>query len=365
VPGVRASIIAAMSESNLEVGAPPPFKPDQTQPLKPVKKRRRLGSILLGIGGILVLLVLGGLGGYTSGIAQREQAQSSIISQQLMDQFQYALVDEQFGRYEAARERLQFIIQHSPDFPGAQTELAKVLVQLTVPTPTPTTPPTPTADLRGVQNLFASAQQLVAAGDWKNALATLDQLRKDAPDFNAAQVDGMYYYALRNYGVSLIQQQGDLEGGIYELTLAERFAPLDNTANGLRDGARAYIQAASYFGVNWQKTVELFRNVAGGWPAMWDGSMNANQRLHLALMRYGDELFASGNDCAASDQYQEAQGLGDLDPTSAKNANQAYQICHPATEVPPTEAPVPEATTEVPPGPPTEAPTATSETQTP
>jgi tetratricopeptide (TPR) repeat protein len=190
--------------------------------------------------------------------------------------------------------------------------------------------------MRGVENLLASAQQLIAAGDWQNALATLDQLRKDAPDFNAAQVDGMYYFALRNYGVSLIQQQGDLEGGIYRLTLAERFAPLDNTASGLRDGARAYIQAASYFGVNWQKTVELFRNVASGWPAMWDGSMNANQRLHLALMRYGDQLFAGGNACAASDQYAEAQGLGDLDAASAKNANQAYQICHPPTEEPPT-----------------------------
>jgi hypothetical protein len=103
-------IIAAMSESKAEVGTPPPFEPDQTQPLKPVKRRRRWRSILLGVGGILVLLVLGGLGGYTSGISQRENAQSSIITQQLMNQFQYALVDEQFGRYEAARERLEFII---------------------------------------------------------------------------------------------------------------------------------------------------------------------------------------------------------------------------------------------------------------
>ena len=89
-------------------------------------------------------------------------------------------------------------------------------------------------------------------------------MRKEAPDFNASQVDGMYYFALRNYGVDLIQKQGDLEGGIYQLTLAERFAPLDKTADGLREGARAYIQAASYFGVNWGRAVELFRNVAGG-----------------------------------------------------------------------------------------------------
>lgn len=336
--------------NNLE--SPAPFKPDQTQPLKAVKKRRRWSSILLGVLGVLVLLALGGLGGYTSGISQRKSAQSAIISQQLMEQFQYTLVDEQFGRYEAAKERLQFIIQNNPDFPGAQTELAKVLVQLTIPTPTPTSPPTPTPDMRGVQSLFATAQQLIATGDWGNALTALDQLRKDAPDFNTSQIDGMYYFALRNYGVTLIQKQGDLEGGIYELTLAERFAPLDSTASGLREGARAYIQAASYFGVNWSQTVTLFRNVASGWPAMWDGSMNANQRLQLALMRYGDQLWAQGQACPASDAYSEAEGLGNLDATSAKNSNQAYQTCHPPTEEPPTQAPPPEQPTDTPvPGP--------------
>ena len=89
--------------------------------------------------------------------------------------------------------------------------------------------------------MFATAQQLVATSDWANALTELDQLRKKYPSFNTSQVDGMYYYALRNYGVDLIQKQGKLENGIYELTLAERFAPLDKDANSLRDGARLYL----------------------------------------------------------------------------------------------------------------------------
>jgi tetratricopeptide (TPR) repeat protein len=310
--------------------------------------------------GVLALLILGTLGGYASGIAQRRSARSSIISRQLMEQFQFALVDEQFGRYQAARERLEFIIENDPGFPGAQAELAKVLVLTTIETPTPTLVPTPTPDLRGIEALFASAQQLVAAGDWANAIAALDQLRKQDPNFSMSHVDGMYYFALRNHGVTLIQNQGDLEGGIYSLTLAERFAPLDHTANGLREGARAYIQATSYFGVNWQRTVDLFRSVAAGWPAMWDGSMNSNQRFKIALMRYGDELWARGQACAASEQYQEAQGIGELDEISSKSANQAYQQCFPATEEP---TPVPVATTaEVPTEPPpTDEPPATEE----
>ena len=52
-------------------------------------------------------------------------------------------------------------------------------------------------------------------------------MRKYDPNYNTSLVDGMYYFALRNYGYDLITKQGNLEGGIYQLTLAERFGPLD------------------------------------------------------------------------------------------------------------------------------------------
>ncbi len=332
----------------------PPIKEDDTQPLRPVKKAPRWRSILFSVLGVIVLLVLGGLGGYGSGISERTAAQSKAINQQLMEQFQYALVDEQFGRYEAAQERLQFIIQNDPGFPGAQTELTKVLVMLAVPTATSTPIPTPTADMRGVQALFATAQQLIAAGDWANALAALDQLRKQDPNFYTSQVDGMYYFALRNYGVSLIQRQGDLEGGIYQLTLAERFCPgcLDRDANALREGARAYIQAASFYGIDWKQSVAYWSQVASGWPSLWDGTMNSSQRYWFSLMRYGDQLFGETRFCDAWQQYQAAQAINALDQTAAKNANQAYQQCYPPTAVP----------TDTPPAVPTETP---SETPTP
>jgi hypothetical protein len=199
--------------------------------------------------------------------------------------------------------------------------------------------------MRGVEALFETAKQLTAAGDWANTLNALDGLRKQDPNFHTAEVDGMYYFALRNHGVTLIQSQGDLEGGIYQLTLAERFAPLDSTANGLREGARAYIQAVSYFGINWQQAVELFRGVAAGWPSMWDGSMNASQRFRIALMRYGDQLWERGDACAASGIYDEAKAIGELDDVSGRNANQAFQQCFPATRNPlsSSETPAPSA----------------------
>ncbi|HET6846428.1 MAG TPA: tetratricopeptide repeat protein [Anaerolineales bacterium] len=334
-----------MSDSNSTINSSPAPRVGDTQPLKPLKQAPRWRTVLLSILGVLALLAIGVLGGYGSGVAQRRSAQRQVISGQLLEQYQYALVDEQFGRYEAARQRLEFIIQNQPSFPGAQDELTKVMVLSTIPTPSPTPPPTPTPDMRGVETLYESARQLIAAGDWANAITTLDQLRKQAPALNTAQVDGMYYFALRNYGVNLIQKQGDLEGGIYQLTLAERFAPIDSTAAALREGARAYIQAASYFGINWASAVELFRSVP---PGIWDGNMTAQQRLRIALMRHAEELWAAGDACGASELFQEAQGIAELDAAAAKIANQAFQQCYPATEIPTVAA-----TAETPAAPPT------------
>ena len=341
-------IITPMSEEPDKTQEVQPIKEDDTQPLKPVKPAPRWRSILLTILGVLILLALGGYSGFWRGEKDRLDAQTSIIDKQLTEQFQFALVDEQFGRYDAARQRLEFIIQNNSSFPGAQNELAKVLVQMTIPTVTPTPTLTPTPDVRGSQALFSTAQQLIAAGRWSDALTELDQLRKEGPTFNTSQVDGMYYFALRNYGVDLITKEGNLEGGVYQLTLAERFAPLDREASGLREGARAYIQASSFFGVDWAQAVNYFAQVASGWPSMWDGTMSASQRYQISLMRYGDLLFARNQFCDAVQQYQTAQGIGNLDKAATNNFNQAYQTCYPPTETPapttvvvPTDTPTP------------------------
>ncbi len=312
---------------------------DDTQPIRPAKKRSNWRAVLLTIFGILVLLALGVFGGYQSAIADRMNAQQSTIRQQLMEQYQYALVDIQFQRYEAAKQRLDFIIANDPNYPGAAQTLTNLLVQMTIPTPTSTPVPTPTPNPTGAQGTFTAAQQYIAAQDWANALAALDQVRKEDPSYQTAQVDGMYYFALRNYGYDMILKQGNLEGGIYELTLAERFGPLDNTAAGLREGARAYLTAASFFDVNWEQAVQYLSQVYAGWPTMWDGTMTAAQRYQIASMRYGDQLEAQGRFCDAVTNYEHAAAIGDLDNAAAKGYNRAYQACFPATGTPaPTSA---------------------------
>jgi tetratricopeptide (TPR) repeat protein len=312
-----------------------------TQPLKPVKRSARWRSILISAVGVLVLLGLAGLGGYQNAIGIRQDAKSQVITQQLAQQFQLALVDEQFKHWDSAKQRLDFIIQTDPSFPGAQTEITKVLIALSIPTATTTPTLTPTPDVRSQQALFSTAQQLIATGDWANGLTELDQLRKDDPKFNTAQVDGMYYYALRNYGVDLIQKQGNLEGGVYELDLAARFGPLDRDAQALSDGAKLYIDAASYYGLNWQTAATELEQVYNAYPAMWDGTQTAAQRYQYAAMRYGDQLVSQNRFCEAVKEYQAAQGIGGLDVTAQKGFNQAYNKCYPPTAVPTLGVPTP------------------------
>jgi len=329
---------------------------DDTQPIKPVKKKsRRWLSILIGILGFILLIGLGGFGGYKSGIGDRLTVEDSIVSQQVTEQYQFALVDIEFKRYEAAVQRLEYIISKDPGFPGAQEKLTEVLVISSIPTATPAPTLTSTPDFSGAESAYQRAQQLIQAQDWANALSALDSIRKLDPTYKTAQVDGMYYFALRNHGHALITNEGNLEGGIYYLTLAERFGPLDNTAVQLREGARMYITGASFWELDWSQAYNYFSQVGAGWPSMWDGTMNASKRLQYSAMRYGDDLFTAEDYCGAYDLYQIA---GSLDETAAAHSNKSYQKCYPPTAAPAvdvapvvTDAPI---ATEAP----TEAPTA-------
>ena len=316
---------------------------ESTQPNKTVAKPKRGRAFLFSTLILIALLALGIFGGYQSALSIRKTAESSILMEQLGEQFQYALVDMEFGRFEIAKQRLEFIIKKDPSFPGVQEKLTEVLVQINLqanyvpPTATPTpTLATPTPDFSGAEEAFTRAQQLITAQDWPGALGTLDQLRKLDPNYNTSQVDGMYYFALRNNGYDLITKQGNLEGGIYYITLAERFGQLDNNANGIREGARVYLIGASFWEINWEQAVFYFTQ-ARNWGNLWDGTMTASERFWFASMRYGDQLFDRKKICEENEalvQYNNAQTIAALDKTAQSNYNQAMLICFPPTATP-------------------------------
>jgi hypothetical protein len=347
---------------------------ENTQPNITVNKPRRGRAFLFNALGLIVILVLAILAGYGSGLSIRKNNQNATRSQQLGEQFQYALVDIQFQRYANAQQRLQWILARDPSFPGVQQKLTEVLVLMNQPTPTLTPSLTPTPDFTGAEQAFTQAQQQITAQDWPGAIGTLDTIRKLDPTYQTGQVDGMYYFALRNYGYDLITKQGNLEGGIYQFTLAERFGPLDRDAAGLREGSRFYLIGASFWELDWAQALLYFNQIAG--YGLWDGTMTVAERIHFASMRYGDQLLEAGDPCGAVDQYVNAQRIAALDKQAQEGYDDAFGACYPATptidltlsavpaattEVPAavTTEPPPtvEATTEVPPPPPSETPT--------
>jgi len=332
-----------MIQSNNNSGSTQPNKPAEKPVDKPATKPNRGLRFLLNAFILIALLALGIFGGYQSAISIRKNAESSTLMEQLGEQFQYALVDMQFGRYENAKQRLEFIIEKQPNFPGVQEQLTEVLVQINLKanqvlsTATVEAPsPTPTQDYSGAEEAFAHAQQLVTNQDWAGALGALDSLRQLDPDYNTSQVDGMYYFALRNNGYDLITRHGNLEGGIYYITLAERFGILDNNANGIREGARIYLIGASFWEVNWEQAVFYFTQ-AQTWGNLTDGTATATERYWYASMRYGDELFGLNKICGDNDalaQYTHAQSIAPLDKLAQDNYNKAFLICFPPTATP-------------------------------
>ena len=248
-------------------------------------KIRRRTVVLLGI-----LLVLIGVGiaswfGYQAGVSIRLQNQAGQVALQAATQFQMGVQNQTDGLLDLAQQRFEYVISLDPNFPGAQQKLAEVLMarQITIiPTEVPTPTLTPTPDMRGEQDLFAQIVQFLKDSKWTSAITAINTLRAKNLSYRTVDVDGLYYIALRGEGLVKISN-GDLEGGIYDMTLVERFGPLDNFAAGLRTWARLYLNGASFWDVDWEKVLNYFTDIYAAVPNLRDGSgITAAERYRIA-----------------------------------------------------------------------------------
>jgi tetratricopeptide (TPR) repeat protein len=320
-------------------------------------KRRRMWILWAFLAVLLLALIAGGSGfaGYNSAIDQRTHYQSTLVAGETTNQYTLALQDIALGNYDRARQRLEYLIKIDPNFPDASNQLTFVLTQQRI-TATPTSAPvptgTPTPDFRGRDDLFAQAQNQLIGRDWTGTIDTLLLLRKNYPDFMAVKVDGMLFVALRNRGIDKIAQLHDLEGGNYDLTLAERFGPLDSEARNWRDWADLYIRGASFWDVDWGQAVYYFSQLASAAPNLSDLSgWTASSRYMDALLGYGDWFAAKEQWCDAQAQYDTYMSLlasSQVEPTAVYAADKCTQQNNPPPAEIPTETPTPEGTPQAP-----------------
>ncbi len=344
---------------------------EETQATAPAPKPKRWAWIAAGFAAVLVMIAIGSFFGYRIGLNNRLRQEASQVALAAATQFQLGVNDFNNGRYQVASERFEYVIKLDPNFPGASDMLMKsMLAAAQVSSPvqeaTPTTVLTPTPDLRGAEELFNQSVDAMRNQDWNLTLDTLDALRTEELTYRTVDVDGMYYIALRFRGISKIIQEGNLEGGIYDLALAEQFAPLDRDALGYRSWARLYLTGASFWEVDWPRVIDAFSQIYPSMPNLRDGSgWTAVERYRLALIGYGDQLSQKGDYCAAKDQYAAALAMS-ADDSLAATATYAQVQCAPPTSTPePTQIILPTDTQQVVPttapttAPPTTAPSAT------
>ena len=340
---------------------------------------RRSSWYFLGIFFVILVLLLGAILGIPRGINERVSLAETQAAPKIQTQLDNAKLDIEEGRYEVALDRLDWILEEMSSYLSAE-ELAEVgelysqtlLRMATFRTPTPQSSPTatalpytPTPDLRGEEELFSTAQRLISEESWDEAVKTLEALRQKNLDYRPVQVDGLLYVALRNRGLDKILAQGNLEPGIYDLTLAERFAPLDSTAEGIRTWTRLYITGASYWGVDWGQVIYYFEQVYPQLPFLRDSTnMTATERYRIGLIEYGTQLANAGEVCEALEYFQMALGISadpEVQPTVQWVADECEQKNRPQPQ--PQNTPTPTTTptvvdqTEVPTEEPTAAPT--------
>ncbi|MCX8063475.1 MAG: hypothetical protein N3D16_12920, partial [Anaerolineales bacterium] len=287
----------------------------QRPPEQPIRAAKKQPSplrwvILLGILGLIGVAFLSAFAGYASGISARRAAEATQAGLVAKEQYELALQEIASKDYLRARQRLEYVIQIAPDYPGAAEKLAEVIFEASI-TATPTLAPTPTVsptpDLRGAEERLEAAKQQIFNSQWTAAIDTLLLLRKAEPNFQPAVVDDLLYLAYRNSGRDKILKEGNLEGGIYDLTLAEKFGPLDTETKGLQNWARLYLLGASYWDVDWGQVVYYFAQVAPAVPNLRDGTgWTATDRYRIALGKYAEQLLARKEWCAAMETYQQA-----------------------------------------------------------
>jgi hypothetical protein len=271
----------------------------------------------------ILLVVLGGavFAGYRAGLSRQDEQRRATEAVELKQQYDLGVADLAAGRDALAAERFQYVLTRDPNYPGAAEKLAEAQAAMNqTATPAPTRTPLPAS--QDPAEIFALAQKAYTSGDWEGVIALLAQLHALDPDYKAVEADGMVFVALRNRGVARIQDGDEMEAGIFDLDQAQAFGPLDTEAVNYRAWARLYLEAQSYWGVNWQQTVETLKLLYVLAPNFQDTS----RKLYQATLNYAAQLAAAGDNCAAAEQYTASQQLF-IDPVIANTQATAQAVC--------------------------------------
>jgi hypothetical protein len=303
---------------------------------------RRLALILLITA---VLAILYGAVAYVAwqrGQAIRAERVQTDLQQQLQKQMALAESDVAGGNYTLAVRRLDWVLEHDSEYPGAlhlrdeaHQSLSRLLVPpatlvITVETATATpalqvTPPPADDDAAAA---LAAVRSLLQEEAWERALNALINLQGRFPNYERRLTDQMLYDTYIRYGVETLYSD-QVELGLHYLEQAERLGDLPESVNDQRLWAKLYLQGMDFYGVNWAASIYYLRDLCLAAPFFH----NSCERLRVALVAYGDQYAAAEDWCPSAPLYAEAVQIN-RDPALAEKAARAREECLAATPTP-------------------------------
>ncbi|NDJ60098.1 MAG: hypothetical protein GYB67_03185 [Chloroflexi bacterium] len=371
----RAQANPAIPEAFREPIPPPNVLPPDQRPAGGP------GCLMIGLfGGASVLLAviivaLAGAAGWTAGQREANRYATATRSASISEQLTRIPADVANRNPELLRLRLEFLVTLTPGVAGVSgvvstaTALRMELQPPPSATPSLTARPaaataTPTVALivpstglpsTGLPStglpatrlpaaagfdldaLLAEAQAAITAGEWDEAVTTLDAIIGLDDTFQRETVRGLMSEALNTYALRLYQEGQPARANTL-VDRAREFGPLDEGLAFEQYAATLYLNATAAFGADPNRAIRALNELIG----LGEGRyyQEARQMLYDQYVAYGDAFVAEGRHCQAVPQYRNALGVLASGPANGKLST-AQTLCANAT--PTGVAPPPDA----------------------
>jgi TolB protein len=257
------------------------------------------------------------------GLRQGEQERVRRLEQEAEQHYRAGLERLDQGNFELALAEFEYVLKIDPNHPLAEQGIAEAEAGLQ-PDPTPTTEPEEPVAV----TLYREGVAHYEAERWEEAAAALTSLRQIDPAYQAQQVEEMLFDSRYRAGMALLEED-NLELGIFYLDRAVALRPLDEAANTQRRRAKQYLEAYSYWGVDWERCIAGFEELYRVAPEYKD----VFQRLYQAHLKYAEAWDTQGEMCPAVEQYDQALRLLASSQVEDKRS-EAAEICQNATPTP-------------------------------
>ena len=170
-------------------------------------------------------------------------------------------------------------------------------------------------------DLYGEAWSLHAQGQWSETIVRLEELRGLDPAYRQVEVEEMLLDSYHRQSMLLLDQ-GELEEALSLLDRALELGDEDPQASEIRYSLSLYLSGLSQWGVDWERAVEAFQVLYEVNPSFLDAEL----RLHDALLRLGDLYHAEGAWCMAESQYTKAVRVMPSEAASDKR-DEARDLC--------------------------------------